>query len=203
MRRGWIGAPALLALALARAPAQCDCPASSPKDHLQAATYVFTGTVSELDADRQTGVKSVVFDVDDSFKGSPPAEVRLTDRMAESGCALPFKTDESYLVYAHWVWGAVVTSRCDGTELLKDGQQASALGPTDAAKEKYYDRLRGACTLHEDVGCCKASVTAMGQGGYLPEPSEGCPEGMVPDRLKCFGSYLWCIPIGQPDHRSR
>jgi len=58
MRRGWIGAPALLALALARAPAQCDCPASSPKDHLQAATYVFTGTVSELDADRQTGVQN-------------------------------------------------------------------------------------------------------------------------------------------------
>jgi hypothetical protein len=151
--------------------------------------------VSDIRIDKKTGVKTIVFDVLDSYKGSPDSEMSMTDAQAGTDCGIDFKEGDSYIVYAHWEWGAVVTSRCYGTKPLESAaSDAGALGPSDSAKEKFYSQLQKLCMGRLDTLCCLASIKAMHQGYYLPEPDEGCPTGTVPDRLKCNGSIRWCVP---------
>ena len=52
-----------------------------------------------------------------------------------------------------------------------------------------------------DTVCCLASLKALRKDYYLPEPEEGCPSGMIPDRLHCSGSYTWCIPGTEKNHQ--
>jgi hypothetical protein len=179
--------------------AACECPSATPADQLEMATLAFHGTVEDIRLDKKSGQTNILFDVIDSFKGSPDTEVTLTDALAGTDCAMEFKEKRSYLVYAHWEWGTMVTSRCMGTKPLeKATEDAQALGPSDAAKAKYYEKLQALCMGRMDTTCCLASLRAMKRGGYLPEPETGCPERQVPDRLTCAGTFRWCVPVSEP-----
>jgi len=178
--------------------AACGCDVQTPQERLEDSTYAFTGKVSELSAVKK-GKRTVVFDIDEVFKGSPKQDMKVTEEMLGTECDLPFKEGESFLVFTRWEWGTVKTSRCMGTKFLKKAQTA-ALGPSEELKEKLYIRLRNACMGRIDTPCCLSSIKAMRVGYYVPEPQQGCPDGSVPDRLRCGGSYTWCIPVTEKNH---
>jgi hypothetical protein len=170
-------------------------------ERLAGSTYAFTGRVEEARAPKK-GRRTVLFDVDEIFKGSPKPEMEIVTDVSGNDCDLVFEEGKTYLVYAQWQWGIAVTSRCMGTKLIEKARtDASALGPSEAMKEKLYIQLRNACMGRIDTSCCLSSLKAMREGYYVPEPESGCPEGTIPDRLRCGGSYTWCIPISDGSHR--
>jgi hypothetical protein len=177
----------------------CDCPTMTPQEHLDESTYAFMGRVYEASSVKK-GKRTIAFDTDEIFKGAPPAEMKVSVEVTGDGCDLPFQEGQSYLVFAKWEWGNVTTSRCMGTKLLEKAR-VEALGPSEQLKEKLYIRLRNACMGRYDTPCCLSSLKAMRVGYYVPEPDDGCPEGMAPDRLHCAGSYTWCIPFAEKGHR--
>ncbi len=170
----------------------------SVQERLDDATYAFTGMVVEAPAPKKSK-RTAVFEVDEIFKGSPAPEMKVQAEATSDGCDLNFKEAQNYLVYAKWEWGNVITSRCMGTKLLVKAK--SELGPSQALKDKLYVKLRNACMGRYDTPCCLASLKAMRKDYYLPEPEGGCPSGMIPDRLRCAGSYNWCIPLSEKTHR--
>ena len=175
--------------------AACVCAATTPKEQSDLATYVFNAEVWDIQLIKEAGKKIITFDVDDTFKGNTPDRVDVVDAHAGTECALDFKEGESYLVYVRWQWGENVTSRCWGTKRLEQvAPDAAALGPGDAWKAKLYGKMQMNCMGRIDTNCCLASLKAMRAGHYLPQTDQGCPDGMIPDRLRCDGSYLWCIP---------
>jgi hypothetical protein len=75
------------------------------------------------------------------------------------------------------------------------------VGPGDEWKTKAYKAMRERCMGRRDTFCCLDSVKAMAAGAFEPENlDQGCPENMIPDRLPCAGSYIWCVPM-TGDHR--
>lgn len=179
----------------------CGCESLTTPQKLAGSTYAFTGRVEELRAPKK-GRRTVVFDVDEIFKGSPKQDMDIVTDVSGSGCDLVFEEGRTYLVYAQWQWGIAVTSRCMGTKLIEKARgDAAALGPSEALKEKLYMQLRNACMGRSDTLCCLSSLKAMSAGYYVPEPDGGCSEGMIPDRLRCGGSYTWCIPNSEKTHR--
>jgi hypothetical protein len=176
----------------------CACDSLTPQEKLDQSTYAFTGIVSEVSMKK--GTRTVVFDVDEIFKGSPKDEMKLITEVTGDPCDLSFEEGQSFLVFAQWEWGNVVTSRCMGTKLLPKARMAE-LGPSEALKEKLYIHLRNACMGRIDTACCLSSLKAMRAGYYVPEPEDGCPSGSIPDRLHCGGSYVWCIPVLEKGHR--
>ena len=177
----------------------CACDSLTPQEKLDQSTYAFTGIVSGVSKPKK-GVKAIVLDVDEIFKGSPKPEIKVTTAVTGDPCDLSFEEGQPYLVFAHWEWGNFVTSRCMGTKLLPKARTAE-LGPSEALKEKLYIRLRNACMGRSDTPCCLASLKAMRAGYFVPEPEDGCPSGSIPDRLHCAGSYTWCIPVLDKGHR--
>jgi hypothetical protein len=179
----------------------CQCESLSTPEYLRASSYAFTGKVTEVSAPKKSK-RIVTFDVFERFKGSPGFEFQVQEQVTGTDCDLPFQVGDLYLIYARWQWGDIVTSRCMGSKLLEKAKgDAPALGPSEALKEKLYDRLRNACMGRLDTPCCLSSLKAMRAGYYVPEPEDGCPDGTVPDRLRCVGSYTWCIPYAAPTHR--
>ncbi len=176
----------------------CQCDALTPQERLEQSTYAFTGRVADVLSPKK-GKRSVVFDVDEIFKGSPKAEMKVTEELSGTDCDIRFEVGQSYLVFAQWEWGMVKTSRCMGTKYLPKAK-TDALGPSESLKEKLYIRLRNACMGRYDTPCCLSSLKAMRAGYFIPKPDEGCPDGTVPDRLRCAGSYTWCIPVTDKGH---
>jgi len=180
------------------APA-CGCETLTPQEHLDDCTYAFTGTVFEATKPKN-GQRLISFDVNEVFKGSPTEEMKIMVDVIGDMCDFPFELDQSYLVFAKWEWGRVVTTRCMGTKLLPK-VPLTELGPSEQLKEKLYIRLRNACMGRLDTPCCLNSLKALRAGFYLPEPDDGCPSGTIPDRLHCNGSYTWCIPVLEKSHQ--
>jgi hypothetical protein len=178
--------------------AACHCPEATTKEQEDRATQVFTGRVIEMATDKKTKKQSITFETEDTYKGDPPDTVTVTDEEVGKECALDLKLGTLYVVYTRWIWGDLYTSKCYGTQ---EAQDTAALGPADAAKEAMYPMLEKACMGHKAVGCCLDSVKAMAKGHFTPVPETGCPDGMIPDRLKCFTSYTWCIPNEETDRR--
>lgn len=184
--------------------AACQCPESAAEEQLEAATYAFSATVSDTGLDKKTGEKRMTLDVNEIFKGEPGTEIELIDLEGTTDCALDVKDNQQWMVYARWQWGKKVTSRCFGTKRINEAVgDLNVLGPAESWKQKQYPRLRDHCMGKKEVPCCLNSVKTMAAGGYLPEPETGCPEGMIPDRLKCPTSYTWCIPTLDSQKRHR
>ncbi len=175
----------------------CPCDPMTVQERLEDATYAFTGFVGSAPKPKQ-GKRTVAFDVDEIFKGTPKDEMKVSVDVTDDGCDLPFEEGQSYLVYAKWEWGNVITSRCMGTKLLVKAK--NELGPSQAYKDKLYIHLRDACMGRYDTACCLSSLKAMRAGYYVPEPEDGCPSGTIPDRLHCGGSYVWCISPTEKTH---
>ncbi len=114
----------------------CDCEDLTPQERLAQSTIAFTGTVEEVESGKK-GKLVIVFDVDEIFKGTPGLDAKVTAEVAGNACDLPFKVNQSYLVFAHWEWGSMMTSRCMGTKFLEKARVA-ALGPDQERKEKLY-----------------------------------------------------------------
>jgi hypothetical protein len=185
--------------------AACQCPQATFHDLLELATYVFTAQVSELRVDKKTSEKTIIFDLTDSFKGNPDSEMEINPTSVGTNCDIDYKEGDTYLVFVRWQWGSYLTARCWGTKPIPEaGKELSALGPGVIWKERFYGQLSKNCMGRPDTPCCLSSVRAMKDGGFLPEPEAGCTEGMIPDRLKCEGSWLWCIPIvGEHRHQEQ
>jgi hypothetical protein len=182
-------------------PADCGCADMTVPERLSDATVAFTGQVFDVRSPKK-GRRSMFFDVDEIFKGSPKPETEIVSEVSGDACDLTFEEGKMYLVYARWEWGQMVTSRCMGTKSIHQAKSdATALGPSESLKEKLYDHLRNACMGRVDTLCCLASLKAIRQDYSLPEPEGGCPSGMIPDRLRCAGSYTWCIPTTEKSHR--
>ena len=198
-RWAWIGV--LLSAGVPRVWAECICPPAKAQEQRDLATYVFNGDVWDVTKDKATGKNVITFDVNDTFKGKPAERIELTDSEAATDCRTDFKEGETYLVYVRWLWGAYLTSRCWGTKRLEQASSEGAvLGPGDVWKGKLYGKLQELCMGRRDTPCCLSSLSAMREGSYLPQPEEGCPDGTIPDRLRCDGSYLWCVPATE-EHR--
>jgi hypothetical protein len=183
------------------APA-CQCPEISDKEKTDQATYVFNADVWDVAFDPATKKRVITLDVTDTFKGKPRSQLDVRDDQEGQACTIDFHEGESYLVYVKWQWGVNVTSQCWGTKRLEASGDTSKLGPSAAAKEKYYKYLRERCMGRLDTPCCLSSVRAMRENGFMPQPEAGCPDDLVPDRLRCDGSYLWCAPVSERHGRS-
>src|SRR5262249_13521804 len=154
--------------------ADCKCPAMTTKEETDAATYVFNGDVWDVAFEHGTNKKVITFDVNDTFKGKPADQLEMRDNEDGKECAIDFHEGETYLVYARWQWGSMLTSRCWGTKKIQEALgDAGTLGPSAALKEKYYEQLRISCMGRIDTPCCLASVKAMRAGGFLPQPETG------------------------------
>jgi len=180
--------------------AACQCPVVDAKEQEKSAAQIFTGRIIELAKDKKSGKQLITFETDETYKGDPPDTVTLIDQEEGTPCALELKKDAMYIVYSHWVWADLVTSQCFGTK-FQQPEAVAKLGPADSLKDDLYPMLEKACMGHSAVNCCLNSVKAMRQGHFMPVPEKGCPEEMIPDRLKCFTSYTWCIPDEEFDHR--
>jgi hypothetical protein len=178
----------------AKLQAACQCPELSKDEQNDQASLVFNGEVADFEPEKASGYRWIHFDVNDHFKGSALDEVRLRDTLAGTDCAIDFKEKQSYAVYAQWQWGEDVTSRCMGTHLLEPEKEAHAIGPVDAEKDKMYDKLQIFCMGKAGTTCCLDSIKTMRANYYQPEPAEGCPDGFVPDQLRCMQSNRWCVP---------
>jgi len=176
----------------------CECDAMTVPEKLEQCTYAFTGRVSEVSPAKK-GTQTILFDVDEIFKGDPKPDMEVQEEMTGTDCDITFEAGQNYLVYSRWEWGHVFTTRCMGTKLLEKINK-NALGPSEEAKEKLYRYLHNACMGRLDTSCCLGSVKAMQSGYYVPEPEDGCPSGSVPDRLRCAGSYTWCISATEKRH---
>jgi hypothetical protein len=179
----------------------CGCESLTVQEKLFEASVAFTGVVESVQPPKK-GRQKMVFDVDEIFKGSPKPDAEIVAEVTTTPCDLTFQEGKKYLIYARWEWGTYVTARCMGTkEIAIARSDASALGPSESMKEKLYLQLRNACMGRMDTPCCLSSLKAMRQDYSIPEPEGGCPAGTKPDRLLCGGSYAWCIPVTQKDHR--
>jgi hypothetical protein len=177
--------------------ADCHCPALTPEEQQDQATYVFTGRVMDAGTNRETEKREVLFDVQDTYKGAPESEMTVVDTLGGGPCELAVKEEETYVVFARWDWGSVITSQCAGTKKLDAGTDPRRLGPSDALKEKFFDRIQAQCMGKKTTGCCLESLKAMRKGRYLLEPESGCYPGTAPDRLACAGSLRWCVPVSE------
>ena len=179
----------------------CGCESLTTPEKLARATYAFTGRIEEVRSPKK-GRRTILVDVDEIFKGSPKPEMEIVMDAAGTECDLVIEEGKTYLVYAQWQWGSAVTARCLGTKLIEKARSdASALGPSEAMKEKLYIQLHNACMGRMDTPCCLSSLKAMREGYYVPEPEAGCSSGTIPDRLRCGGSYTWCVPLSEKTHR--
>src|SRR5436305_15253757 len=123
--------PVLLLFFAAPVFGDCLCPGTTTQELVDQATYIFNGQVYDIRSDKKTHQKSVVFDINDTFKGKPPdSRVEVRDEASGGECAIDFHEDEYYLVYVRWVWGNLLTSRCWGTKKLKEAfKDAAVVGP--------------------------------------------------------------------------
>lgn len=169
---------------------------------MDAATYVFRGDIWDVEVDRATQKKVITVDVDDIFKGKPPdARVEMGDNEDGKECAIDFHEGETYMMYVHWQWGAMLTSRCWGTKKIQEASgDAGTLGAGSTEKDQFYEKMKVSCMGRRDTPCCLSSLKAMREGRFLPQPEDGCPDETIPDRLRCEGSYIWCVPTLEP-HR--
>ena len=182
--------------------AECKCPTVTPQDQMEAAAYVFRARLADVTLPKKD-VPAFVFDVNDTFKGEPPLELLVQDAERDTPCALSMETGKEYLVYVRWQWGLYKTSRCWGTKAIEQANADRAvIGPGDEWKAKLYPKLRQTCMGTYVTPCCLASVRAMELGRFMPEPNNGCPDGMKPNVAACQGSLRWCEPIaGNPAHQ--
>lgn len=176
--------------------AVCECDPRTHEEKMEQASLVFSGALLESLVDKQSGRRTMLFDVADVYKGDPVDELRLEDSDLGSQCELVVQEGKPYLVFAHWQWGKWLTSRCWGTKALEEAKEESeSLGLPTSAKEKLYQEMQKRCMGLYTTGCCLASIKAMRQGYFLPEPQSGCPVGFKPNTLRCAGALRWCIPV--------
>ena len=175
----------------------CSCPAAKPEEQVDHATYVFQGRLNEIRTDKKTKERRLFFEYLETYKGDLTDDSDIRDRTAGTECAIAFKEGEIYMVYARWELGFTVIKPCSGTKLVKltPGEEAAALGPSDDYKKKLYTQMQEQCMGRRDTFCCLDSLKAIQAGKFLPEPDEGCPDDMKPNRLTCSGSIVWCEPI--------
>ena len=56
----------------------------------------------------------------------------------------------------------------------------------------YYRHLSRECLKKGSVSCCMTSLRRMMAHHSREVPPQGCPEGYVPNMLRCVDSYRWC-----------
>ena len=87
----------------------------TPDEQKDQATYVFVGSVYDIKTQKGDPQQTIVFDVDEAFKGEPHSQVNVVDKEAGTDCAFGFKENDMYMVYGHWDWGTIQISSCTGT----------------------------------------------------------------------------------------
>lgn len=128
LRRTTFALTLILSLAGADAALACSCaPSPPPKESLQQASAVFTGTV--LAADTRGGISTVRLRVERSWKGARCGEVTVTTAADSATCGYDFQVGQSYLVYADKQRGKLHVSLCSRTSLTSQAEEdLTALG---------------------------------------------------------------------------
>lgn len=75
----------------------------------------------------------------------------------------------------------------------------------DNMNDLYYKNLASVCLREgaSEYKCCLASVYDMYEIGAKLATDDSCA-GMVKDRLRCHGSFEWCVPysnVTSPDSK--
>ena len=107
-----VGAPALA----------CLCPTPKVAKSAAAAGTIFTAKVQTVTKDRSGIWLDVTVVPDRVYKGIAKAGESLSIQTAslESSCGYPFKTGESYLIYATERNGHLTTGLCSGDKKMSD-----------------------------------------------------------------------------------
>ncbi|WP_279587129.1 hypothetical protein [Paenisporosarcina antarctica] len=104
----------------------CSCvEANSVKDELDRSSAVFSGEVIEIvDKNKSASLQSsndpisVLFDVDESWKGVNQTQIVVYTERSEASCGYEFSLNNEYLVYAQEIDGTIKASYCSKTSLL-------------------------------------------------------------------------------------
>ncbi len=111
----------------------CLCnPPGSPRIEIKKSDAVFTGKVKSIETNTveselwgEIAIKSVVFEVERSWKNISSREVTITTPKDDAVCGYNFLVDESYLVYAFKSNedGTLIASLCSRTNFLAGAQE--------------------------------------------------------------------------------
>jgi len=101
-------------LVQAHPAAACTCGVRSLPEQIEAASVVFTGTVTRIVS--TSGVQATVeFDVTARYKGDVGRRARVSTALDSGACGVPFATEATYVVFAAGGPNALATNICTGT----------------------------------------------------------------------------------------
>jgi hypothetical protein len=101
-------------LVQAHPAAACTCGVRSLPEQIEAASVVFTGTVSGI-VSASGSEAAVTFDVTQRYKGDVGRRVRVATPLDSGACGVPFATEATYVVFATGGPNALATTICAGT----------------------------------------------------------------------------------------
>ncbi|MEX2557415.1 MAG: hypothetical protein WEB06_17520 [Actinomycetota bacterium] len=115
MRRVALAALVLAGLLVQAHPAAaCTCGVRSLPEQIEAASVVFTGTVSGIKPASE-GELSVAFDVSARYKGDVGRRVTVATALDGAECGVPFAAEATYVVFGAGEANALSTGICNGT----------------------------------------------------------------------------------------
>lgn len=115
MRRVAFAALMLAGLLVQAHPAAaCTCSVRSVPEQIEAASVLFTGTVSRI-VSASGSEASVSFDVTARYKGKVGRRVTVATPLDSAACGVPFATEATYVVFATGASNALTTNVCTGT----------------------------------------------------------------------------------------
>ncbi len=115
MRRVAFAALMLAGLLVQAHPAEaCTCGVRSLPEQIDAASVVFTGTVSGI-VSASGSQAAVTFDVTARYKGDIGRRVGIATALDSGACGVPFATEATYVVFATGGANALATNVCAGT----------------------------------------------------------------------------------------
>jgi hypothetical protein len=101
-------------LVQAHPAAACTCGVRSLPEQIEAASVVFTGTVTRIVS--ASGAQATVeFDVTARYKGDVDSRAKVSTALDSAACGVPFATETTYVVFAAGGPNALATNVCTGT----------------------------------------------------------------------------------------
>jgi hypothetical protein len=101
-------------LVQAHPAAACTCGVRSLPEQIEAASVVFTGTVSRI-VSASGSQASVAFEVTARYKGDVGRRVTVATALDGAACGVPFATETTYVVFTTGGPNALETNVCTGT----------------------------------------------------------------------------------------
>ncbi|MGP3932908.1 hypothetical protein [Nonomuraea sp. KM88] len=102
----------------------CSCASRTPRQSVDAAAAVFSGTATHVDEPLpNNGEVAVTLRPDHVYKGEPGAELRVSTRAESSACGYTFEQGGRYLILAGSGRSGLTTTLCSGNLRLPAGDR--------------------------------------------------------------------------------